>query len=54
MRVLDRRSQGLFAGDVIYVDPAGGWILVSSQDDLFSTPSQATIDPLSACHHARL
>ncbi len=42
--LLDRKSSGLMAGDVLYVEPAGAWILVSSQDDIFSTPSVKRVD----------
>jgi dipeptidyl aminopeptidase/acylaminoacyl peptidase len=42
--ILDPNSRGLWAGDVLYTDPAGGWILVSSQDDLFSAPSVKRVD----------
>jgi dipeptidyl aminopeptidase/acylaminoacyl peptidase len=41
---LDPRSNGFLAGDVLYTDPAGAWVLVSSQDDVFSTPSVKRID----------
>lgn len=44
LTLLDRRSQGLMAGDVLYVDPAGDWAMVSSQNDVFSTPSVKRID----------
>ena len=41
---LDRKSSGLFAGNVLYTDPDGAWILVSSQSDMFATPSVKRID----------
>jgi dipeptidyl aminopeptidase/acylaminoacyl peptidase len=44
VNVLDRKSHGILAGDVLYTDPAGGWLLVASQDDLFTTPSVKRID----------
>lgn len=42
--ILDKRSQGLFAGDVLYTDPAGAWALVASQDDAESYPSVKRVD----------
>ncbi|MDH7975453.1 S9 family peptidase [Sphingomonas sp. AR_OL41] len=41
---LDRKSRGFLGGDVLYTDPAGAWLLVSSQDDVFSTPSVKRVD----------
>lgn len=41
---LDRNSHGLFGGEILYTDPAGAWLLVSSQDDVFSTPSVKRVD----------
>jgi len=41
---LDRKSSGLFAGNVLYTDPDGAWILVSSQSEIFATPSVKRID----------
>ena len=43
-RVLDRKSDGLLAGDVLHVAPDGGSVLVASQNDLLSTPSVKRID----------
>lgn len=43
-RVLDRKSRGLYAGDVLYSDPSGSWALVASQDDIFSYPSVKRVD----------
>src|SRR4051794_14594052 len=43
-RVVDRRSQGVYAGDVLYSDPSGDWALVASQDDIFSYPSVKRVD----------
>jgi dipeptidyl aminopeptidase/acylaminoacyl peptidase len=42
--VLDRKSQGLYAGDVLYADPTGSWALVASQDDIFNYPSVKRVD----------
>ena len=36
--VLDRKSRGMFAGNVLYSDPGGVWALVASQDDLEFLP----------------
>jgi dipeptidyl aminopeptidase/acylaminoacyl peptidase len=43
-RVLDPKSQGIFAGDVLYADPTGSWALVASQDDLWTYPSVKRVD----------
>jgi dipeptidyl aminopeptidase/acylaminoacyl peptidase len=43
-RVVDRRSRGMFAGDVLYTDPAGSWALVAGQDDALSYPSVKRVD----------
>jgi hypothetical protein len=43
-RVLDRKSRGVYAGDVLYSDPSGSWALVASQDDIFSYPSVKRVD----------
>lgn len=43
-RLVDNRSRGLFAGDVLYTDPAGSWALVAGQDDALSYPSVKRID----------
>jgi len=43
-RVVDRRSQGTYAGDVLYTDPSGSWALVAGQDDIFSYPSVKRVD----------
>ena len=43
-RVLDRKSDGVYAGDVLYADPTGTWALVASQDDIFSYPSVKRVD----------
>jgi len=44
---LDRRSRGLFAGDVLYTDPTGTWALIAGQDDIHSTPSVKRVDLLT-------
>ena len=44
VRILDRKSQGVYAGDVLYADPTGSWALVASQNDLFSYPSVKRVD----------
>ncbi|HEX7929883.1 MAG TPA: alpha/beta fold hydrolase [Sphingomicrobium sp.] len=43
-RVVDRKSDGLYAGDVLYADPSGDWALVASQDDIYSYPSVKRVD----------
>jgi len=43
-RFLDEKSHGFFAGDVLYTDPAGGWVLVASQSEILTTPSVKRID----------
>ena len=43
-RVVDRKSDGLFAGDVLYADPSGSWALVASQDDIGAYPSVKRVD----------
>ena len=42
--ILDRKSQGIYAGDVLYTDPTGSWALVASQDDLSTYPSVKRVD----------
>jgi hypothetical protein len=42
--VLDRKSTGIYAGDVLYADPTGSWALVASQDNIWVTPSVKRID----------
>jgi dipeptidyl aminopeptidase/acylaminoacyl peptidase len=42
--VLDRKSRGLLAGDVLYTDPSGSWALVASQDDIYTSPSVKRVD----------
>jgi dipeptidyl aminopeptidase/acylaminoacyl peptidase len=43
-RVVDKKSDGLYAGDVLYADPTGSWALVASQDDIYSYPSVKRVD----------
>lgn len=43
-RVVDKKSRGLYAGDVLYADPSGSWALVASQDDAFAYPSVKRAD----------
>jgi dipeptidyl aminopeptidase/acylaminoacyl peptidase len=43
-RVVDKKSRGLYAGDVLYTDPAGGWALVASQDTADVYPSVKRVD----------
>ncbi|MDB5704602.1 MAG: hypothetical protein JWN66_1718 [Sphingomonas bacterium] len=43
-KVLNPAGLSLFASDIIYVDPAGGWILLSAQDLFFTPPSVKRID----------
>lgn len=43
-RVMDPKSRGIYAGDVLYTDPTGSWALVASQDDLYSYPSVKRVD----------
>jgi dipeptidyl aminopeptidase/acylaminoacyl peptidase len=42
--IVDPKSRGLLAGDVLYADASGNWALVASQDDLESTPSVKRVD----------
>ncbi|HEX3422327.1 MAG TPA: S9 family peptidase [Sphingomicrobium sp.] len=43
-RIVDPRSTGSYAGDVLYTDPTGSWALVASQDDDYSYPSVKRVD----------
>jgi dipeptidyl aminopeptidase/acylaminoacyl peptidase len=43
-RVADRKSRGIYGGDVLYVSPEGSWALVASQDTLSDTPSVKRVD----------
>lgn len=42
--LLDGKSRGLYAGDVLYTDPTGSWALVASQNDPFVYPSVKRVD----------
>lgn len=57
VKLLDKSSTGLFAGEVLYTDPTGASILVSSQNDIYSTPSVKRIDMVTGAvkevEHAR-
>jgi dipeptidyl aminopeptidase/acylaminoacyl peptidase len=44
VQILDAKSRGIYAGDLLYVDPNGRSLLVSSQADIYSTPSVKRID----------
>lgn len=43
-RVVDSKSRGVYAGDVLYADPTGTWALVASQNDAFVYPSVKRVD----------
>ena len=43
-RVVDRKSQGIYAGKVLYTDPTGVWALVASQDTIQAYPSVKRVD----------
>jgi len=43
-QVMDRKSTGIYAGDVLYTDPTGSWALVASQDNIWVFPSVKRID----------
>lgn len=43
-RFVDRKSSGIYAGDVLYADPTGSWALVASQNDINSYPSVKRVD----------
>jgi dipeptidyl aminopeptidase/acylaminoacyl peptidase len=44
VQLLDAKSQGIIAGNLLYVDPTGTWALVASQNDLESYPSVKRVD----------
>jgi len=46
-RLLDDKSHGAYAGDVIYTDPSGTWALVASQSDSWVYPSVKRVDLLT-------
>ena len=43
-RIADKRSRGIYGGDVLYVSPSGDWALVAGQDGVFDTPSVKRVD----------
>lgn len=43
-RILDSKSRGLFAGEILFADPSGSWALVASQDNYASYPSVKRVD----------
>lgn len=43
-RIVDGKSRGLYAGDVLYADPTGSWALVASQDNAQVYPSVKRVD----------
>ena len=43
-RIVDRKSRGIFAGDVLYTDPTGSWALVASQNNTGVYPSVKRVD----------
>lgn len=43
-RVVDRKSRGIYAGNVLYAHPDGSWAIVSSQDDASAWPSVKRVD----------
>ena len=43
-QVLDRKSTGIFAGDVLFADPTGSWAVVASQDSIYDYPSVKRVD----------
>ena len=44
IQLLDPKSRGILAGEVLYADPTGSWALVASQNDVFSYPSVKRVD----------
>lgn len=46
-RLVDPKSRGSYAGDVLYADPTGSWALVASQSDPYSWPSVKRVDLVS-------
>jgi len=42
--IADRKSRGILGGDLLFVDRAGTYALLASQNDIFSTPSIKRID----------
>lgn len=43
-RIVDRKSIGIYAGDVLYTDPSGSVALVASQDYMDTYPSVKRVD----------
>jgi dipeptidyl aminopeptidase/acylaminoacyl peptidase len=43
-RIIDPKSEGAYAGDVLYADPSGSWALVSSQSVTWDYPSVKRVD----------
>ena len=43
-RLVDEKSHGAYAGDVLYTDPTGAWALVASQTDSWVYPSVKRVD----------
>jgi len=43
-QIMDRKSRGIYAGNVLYTDPTGTWALVASQDSIYVYPSVKRID----------
>ncbi|HEX6740327.1 MAG TPA: S9 family peptidase [Sphingomicrobium sp.] len=43
-RLVDQKSHGTYAGDVLYTDPTGNWALVASQTDSWVYPSVKRVD----------
>jgi dipeptidyl aminopeptidase/acylaminoacyl peptidase len=43
-RLADRKSRGIYGGDVLFVSTAGDWALIASQDSVSVTPSVKRVD----------
>lgn len=43
-RIVDGKSRGVYAGDVLFSHPSGSWALVASQDHVFAWPSVKRVD----------
>jgi dipeptidyl aminopeptidase/acylaminoacyl peptidase len=43
-RLADRKSRGIYGGDVLFVSEGGLWAVVASQDGVFDTPSVKRVD----------
>jgi dipeptidyl aminopeptidase/acylaminoacyl peptidase len=46
-RIVDKKSTGFYAGDVLYTDPTGVWALVAGQDYIERYPSVKRVDLLT-------